>query len=223
MGVMSGVKYRLLEAIGVDISSERKEIDKAVSEIKLTPLQTELTMRNLSEKSKMINEFLDRILTGKDAKLTLKELLYGKKSYGKHVYTKCLYRAFLNAQEGESENISSKTKQCINANSEGCIGCPFLVAERFFLYEVEKRLSSAVDGKHGICNYFIENEIETIDKEINDVSDKLHSDIKALKDLVGNAENITRFSEKYSVLTESIQYQMNKKALLSYKKENLKE
>lgn len=64
----------------------------------------------------------------------------------------------------------------------------------------------AVDGKHGICNYFIENEIETIDKEINDVSDKLHSDIKALKDLVGNAENITRFSEKYSVLTESIQY-----------------
>lgn len=146
MGVMSGVKYRLLEAIGVDISSERKEIDKAVSEIKLTPLQTELTMRNLSEKSKMINEFLDRILTGKDAKLTLKELLYGKKSYGKHVYTKCLYRAFLNAQEGEIENISSKTKQCINANSEGCIGCPFLVAERFFLYEVEKRLSSAVDA-----------------------------------------------------------------------------
>ncbi|MDU2828822.1 MAG: hypothetical protein E7C01_16430, partial [Clostridium perfringens] len=32
MGVMSGVKYRLLEAIGVDTGDEKKEIDKAVSD-----------------------------------------------------------------------------------------------------------------------------------------------------------------------------------------------
>ena len=76
-----------------------------------------------------------------------------------------------------------------------------------------------VGGKHSNCNYFIEDKIETINKEIDEISDQLHSSIKALRELVNNAENITRFSEKYSVLTETIQHQMNKKALLTYKKE----
>ena len=159
MGVMSGIKYKLLEAIGVDTSGEKKELDKMVSEIKLNPLQTELIMKNLAEKSKIINEFLDKMLTGKNPELTVKEVLYGKKSYGKHVYTKCLYRAFLNAQEGQSEYISKQTKHCINSNSEGCIGCPFLIAERFFLYEIEKRLSSAVDN--------LNNAKSKIDKKIH--------------------------------------------------------
>ncbi|MDU7944189.1 MAG: hypothetical protein E7J38_11665, partial [Streptococcus salivarius] len=146
MGVMSGVKYRLLEAIGVDTGDEKKEIDKAVSDIKLTPFQIELTMKNLAEKSKTITEFLDEILTGKDVELTVKELLYGKNSYGKHVYTKCLYRAFINSKKGQSEYASNCIEHCVYANSEGCIGCSFLVAERFFLYEVAKRLSSVVDA-----------------------------------------------------------------------------
>lgn len=80
-----------------------------------------------------------------------------------------------------------------------------------------------VGGKHSDCNYFIEDKIETINKEIDDISNQLHSSIKALRELVNNAENITRFSEKYSVLTETIQNQMNKKALLAYKKESFEE
>lgn len=152
MGVMSGVKYKLLEAIGVDTSGERKEIDRKVSEIKLNPLQTEIVMKNLADKSKTINEFLDKVLTGENAELTVKEVLYGKKSYGKHVYTKCLYRAFINAQQGQNEYISKQTKHCINSNCEGCIGCPFLLAERFFLYEVERRLSKAVDALNNTKN-----------------------------------------------------------------------
>lgn len=146
MGVMSGVKYRLLEAIGVDTSKEKKEIDKAVSDIKLNPFQIELTMKNLAEKSKEITEFLDEILTGKDAKLTVKEILYGKKSYGKHVYTKCIYRVHINVKKEQSEYAGNCMEHCVYANSEGCIGCSFLVAERFFLYEVAKRLSSVVDA-----------------------------------------------------------------------------
>lgn len=152
IGVMSGVKYKLLEAIGVDTSCERKEIDRKVSEIKLNPLQTEITMKNLADKSKTINEFLDKVLTGKNAELTVKEVLYGKKSYGKHVYTKCLYRAFINTKRGENEYIDKQTKHCINSNSEGCIGCPFLLAERFFLYEVERRLSNAIDTLNNTKN-----------------------------------------------------------------------
>ena len=54
--------------------NDKKEIDKAVSDIKLTPFQIELTMKNLAEKSKTITEFLDEILTGKDVELTVKEL-----------------------------------------------------------------------------------------------------------------------------------------------------
>ncbi|MDU3527037.1 hypothetical protein [Clostridium sp.] len=152
MGVMSGVKYRLLEAIGVDISDEKKEIDKAVSDIKLNPFQIELTMKNLAEKSKTITKFLDKILTGKHAEITLKELLYGKSSYGKHVYTRCLYRAYVNAKEGQREYTINSTKPCIYANSEGCIGCSLVVAERFFLYEVAERLSSAVDALNSAEN-----------------------------------------------------------------------
>lgn len=80
-----------------------------------------------------------------------------------------------------------------------------------------------VGGEHSNCNYFIEDKIETINKEIDDISNQLHSSIKALRELVNNAENITRFSERYSVLTETIQHQMNKKAFLTYKKEGFEE
>ncbi|NGT78856.1 site-specific integrase [Clostridium perfringens] len=80
-----------------------------------------------------------------------------------------------------------------------------------------------VNGNHNICNYFNANGIESVSEEIKKISQKIHSETKALKDLVDNAENIVRFSEKHSVLTQSIRYLMNKKALLAYKKEDFKE
>ncbi|MDU3527036.1 hypothetical protein [Clostridium sp.] len=80
-----------------------------------------------------------------------------------------------------------------------------------------------VNGNHNICNYFNANGVGSVSEEIKKISQKIHSEAKALKDLVDNAENITRFSEKYSVLTQSIRYLMNKKALLAYRKEDFKE
>lgn len=80
-----------------------------------------------------------------------------------------------------------------------------------------------VNGNHNICNYFNADGIENVSEEIKKISKEIHSEAKALKELVDNAENIVRFSEKHSVLTQSIRYLMNKKALLAYKKEKFKE
>jgi len=80
-----------------------------------------------------------------------------------------------------------------------------------------------VNGNHSICNYFITDGVEIINEQLKKISQEIHSETKALKELVDNAENIVRFSEKYSVLTQSIRYLMNKKAFLAYKKENFKE
>lgn len=71
-----------------------------------------------------------------------------------------------------------------------------------------------VGGIHSRCKYFNEDKQETLIKEITTVSNRISSDILALKELVNNAENIFRFSEKYSVLTQSIRHNMNTHAFL---------
>lgn len=71
-----------------------------------------------------------------------------------------------------------------------------------------------VGGIHSRCKYFNEDKQETLTKEITTISNKISSDVLALKELVNNAENIFRFSEKYSVLTQSIRYNMNTHAFL---------
>lgn len=162
MGVLSGVKYRLLEAIGVKITDEDKNlIDNKVSAISLTPYQTELTLKNLSYNSEIIDNFFNLILSeGRDkVKRTLGELLYGKKSYGKHVYTKCLYRAYMSSKQDNIEFTGNYTNPCINANNDGCLGCPFLLAERYFLYELSNKLKEAVS--------YLENAKSNIDKNIH--------------------------------------------------------
>lgn len=146
-GTLGGIKYKLLELLEDDFST-KPSIDKinAINALPITQYQIENIMKNLATQKAKVDKYLDIVLKkNTDGKKVLKELLYGKNSYAKHKHTKCLYRACENALEDSTMKIKTSQKKCINANSKGCIGCPFLVAKVYFLYELSDKLKEAVN------------------------------------------------------------------------------
>lgn len=79
----------------------------------------------------------------------------------------------------------------------------------------------AVEGIHSKCHYFISTNNNSLIGDINKVTGELNSEIETLKEIVFNSKGILNFTERYSVITESIRTNMNIKAEMIYKlKEN---
>lgn len=75
----------------------------------------------------------------------------------------------------------------------------------------------AVEGVHSKCSYFVSTNNESLIDDINKITEELNSEIKTLKEIVFNSEGLINFTERYSVITESIRNNMNTKAEMIYK------
>ena len=144
---MNGIKYRILSI--VDDEFREKEPDAKVNEcneLKLSNYQTEMIMANLRETQIIVNKFLDEnLLSKKQEKMVLSELLYGKKSFAKHEGTKCLLRAVYAVKENSNGDIILG-KKCINSNRDGCIGCPFVIIHVYFIFELSRRVNKLINS-----------------------------------------------------------------------------
>ena len=147
LSVMNGIKYRILSI--VDDEFREKEPDAKVNEcneLKLSNYQTEMIMANLRETQIIVNKFLDEnLLSKKQEKMVLSELLYGKKSFAKHEGTKCLLRAVYAVKENSNGDIILG-KKCINSNRDGCIGCPFVIIHVYFIFELSRRVNKLINS-----------------------------------------------------------------------------
>lgn len=153
-GTLGGIKYKLLELLEDDFSA-KSSIDKiiAINTLPVTQYQIENIMKNLSTQKAKVDEYLDTVLKRKiDKKRVLKELIYGTNSYAKHRYTKCLYRACEYVLDGNTITTESSQRKCISANSKGCIGCSFLVAKVYFLYELSDKLEKTINTLKNFTN-----------------------------------------------------------------------
>ena len=113
----------------------------------MTNYEIEITLETVARRKNQIDKFFKEYLTTKKTKRqTLKALMYSKNSYGKHEGVKCILRAYESAENGDTIDLAKGfQKPCIFSSKDGCIGCPLMIAEKYFLYELQERLERVLD------------------------------------------------------------------------------
>lgn len=158
-GVLGSIKYQVLSVIDENFKYLKRpeKIEKATN-LKLTPLQIETSLKILQKNSVDIDEYLkSNIKNADDAKTLLKEIIYGK-HYCKHLHTKCLVKA-MDSSKGEICKIGIIENNDCKLNSRSGIGCPYLIAKHYFIYEFADKFSELLDN--------IENSKSKYDKIIH--------------------------------------------------------
>lgn len=142
--VFSGIKYKFMDIIHDDFdekSTEEKLLLTKNNEI--TSLQIEGMLKSVAVKKDAIDKFFNVHLTTKSKKrATLFQIIYGSNCHAKHDNTKCLLRAYNSTiLDDFIYSDTSSSNGCIyTPTKKDCIGCPLLIAERYFLFELSYRL-----------------------------------------------------------------------------------
>ncbi|MBY6837386.1 hypothetical protein FDG50_06345 [Clostridium botulinum] len=74
-----------------------------------------------------------------------------------------------------------------------------------------------VEGKHSKCPYFISESNYELKNNLKKINKELKNEIEVLKDIVNNKKSISNFSERYSIITESISKKVLDKAIITTK------
>ena len=155
--VFSGIKYEFLGLIDEKFEDRnlREKHIKSV-EFGMDNYEIEIMMESISSQRNAITKFFEKYLYTKEKKKgTLFELIFGKDCTSKHEDAKCLLRAYLNSENKHEINLSEGfTKPCIYTGANSCIGCPYLIAEKYFLYELELRLMDAIESLESATSDF---------------------------------------------------------------------
>lgn len=147
-GTMGFAKYKLLSMVNSDFKYiSDKEQTKLIKDLKIRNSEIEKINEILVQRKNYINNFINRFVKSpKQAHLILNQLAYGK-SQSNHDGTKCLLRAMIHSIGEEKHKMDeikdivlNERNDCIRNNPVSCIGCPMLIQEYLFLYELNNRL-----------------------------------------------------------------------------------
>ena len=122
-----------------------QEQTKMIQKLGLAPYEVESMSRTLLTKQREVSILIDKMIQSDKSliKPTLLTLLFGD-AHSKHHFVKCLFRAISKHYSKdvlESTLFSSEQDdKCILPESETCFGCPFLIAEKWFLLELSERI-----------------------------------------------------------------------------------
>lgn len=135
-----------------------EEQTNLIKSFDMTPLQTEIATKNIFEQSeRVINLFAKMRIEPNVTEKIFEQLAFGN-SYSKHNHARCLLKAMLNAGVGMNEinNVSNNMslieqlkdsrsmRNCIYPNTDTCFGCRMLIAEMYFLYEINQVMFDAI-------------------------------------------------------------------------------
>lgn len=142
--VFSGIKYKFMDIIydNFDEKSTEEKLFLTKSN-EITNLQIESMLKSVAIKKEAIDKFFNTYLTTKSKKReTLFQVIYGNNCHAKHDNTKCLLRAYNSTVlEDFVYSDTSSSNGCIYPpTKKDCIGCPLLIAEKYFLFELNYRL-----------------------------------------------------------------------------------
>lgn len=154
------------------IKLSKDEQTVLIKNLEITPYQAEIATKNVFEQSSMVMKlFADMMIEPKTTRKILWQLAYGDESYSKHYHAKCLFKAMLFAGIG-IEDVYDVTKttslmeqlkgvrdmsNCLYPDTDTCFGCPMLIAEMYFLYELNDVMMDAINSLEA-CNK--DNEFE---------------------------------------------------------------
>lgn len=165
-GTMGSVAYTLLQLVdeGFEDKSAQEQI-KAIQNLNMTPYTIEKNVKVISNKISAIKSEIYRFFKqGGYKKGFLQELIYGQKSYGIEKKTKCLIKITKKEELGISRissmnySVEKATNKWCPFNRRSCIGCQYMIALRYFVYEFEKKFNKVLDD--------FESAESQLDKEI---------------------------------------------------------
>lgn len=151
-GTMGSVVNILLDLI--DENFEMKEFEKKIMTIQnfnMIPYSIEINLKKISNKINMIkSEINNFLMNGGYKQGLLQELIYGNDNYGIEERTRCLLKITRNESEiirikSEEYKKSNITNKRCPFNRNTCIGCDYMIALRYFIYEFEKKFNCVLD------------------------------------------------------------------------------
>lgn len=158
-GSFAFAKFLLLSQTNKDIKELcNEEQTNLIKGLEITPFQAEIATKNIFEQSvQIINLFAEMRIKPNATHKILEQLAYGN-SYSKHNHAMCLFKAMLNANIDIKDisnigNITSHIEQlkdlrnvinCLYPDTDTCFGCPMLIGEMYFLYEINQVMFDAV-------------------------------------------------------------------------------
>lgn len=205
-GTMGSIAYTLLELVDSEFENKYdKDKIKDIKKLNMTPYTIENNIKVISNKiAEIKNEMNNYFNRGGNKEGLLKDILYGQKVYGIEEKTKCLLKITRDNEFGitriTSKNYEGKRnsfKWC-PYNRKTCIGCPYMIALRYFIYEFEKKFNQVIND--------LEEARTKIDKEIA-IENINNVYIPALNDLyviVGEEINNIIDIDRYIRLSENI-------------------
>ncbi len=154
-GVFSFAAYKILFVINNSFANiSVSEQTQMIESLCLKPIQFERMSKAIIENKNKADQLIEKVIKGNKnmARKTLQNL-FTCKSSAKHHSTSCLLKAVLSAVEENTistlEFIQDKDEMwgedCINPSSSSCFGCDFLIAEKYFLIELSKKITEVVE------------------------------------------------------------------------------
>lgn len=139
----------MLDSNFKDKNSE--EQTKYIQDLELTPYEVEAITKNIYYQRQKTSNIICKLISNTDDMTNiLRELAKGN-THGKHKYTRCLLKAILNCKSSGDEtelnnllNISNG-KNCMFEEFYSCIGCPCIIEEMHFLYEVNDLIQESIN------------------------------------------------------------------------------
>lgn len=165
-GTMGSIIYILNSLVDEDFKNKSmQEQIECMNNLNTTPYTIEKNIKTISNKISKIKNEIERFLKqGGYKKGFLQDLLYGQDSYGIEEKTKCLIKITKKEEFGiirvKSINYkeeNSTSKWC-PFNRRSCIGCEYMIALRYFVYEFEKKFNKVLND--------LESAKSQLDKEI---------------------------------------------------------
>ncbi|WEV18186.1 hypothetical protein [Clostridium perfringens] len=161
--VFSGIKYNFMSIIYDNFDKKTtKEKLSLTNNNELSNLQIENMLKSIAIKKEAIDKFFNTYLTTKAKKReTLFQVIYGSNCYAKHDNTKCLLRAYnsIILDDFVCSDTSSSLGCIYPPTKKDCIGCPLLIAEIYFLFELGYRLKDTLNALEN-CNSKIDKMIQ---------------------------------------------------------------
>ena len=206
-GTMGSIAYTLLQLVDNTFDSKLDSYKiEAIKSLNMTPYDIENNVKIISNKISKIKTEIEHYLKNiGNKKNLLKEILYTQKSYGIDEKCKCLIKITREGELGINRIKSKNYKKEMNAikwcpyDRKTCIGCEYLIALRYFIYEFDKKFNDVLND--------LEEATTEIDKdiEISSINELYIPLINDLAIVIGE-EQISRIVDvnRYLRLAESI-------------------
>lgn len=165
-GTMGSITYILNSLVDEDFENKSmQEQIECIENLNMTPYTIEKNIKTISNKISKVKNEIERFLKqGGYKKGFLQDLLYGQDSYGIEEKTKCLIKITKKEELGiiRVKSMNYKEENSTNKwcpfNRRSCIGCEYMIALRYFVYEFEKKFNQVLND--------LESAKSQLDKEI---------------------------------------------------------